>query len=119
MKQNVEYMGGGIQCDNPECDYLDLNVSVTDYHNWLNKPCPKCGENLLTQEDYDKVQAMLAIVNLVNQMDIPDDGEDIGVTMEVDVHNNKMTIIDIESPYDQKKIDEKLKGRKSDTSSDK
>ena len=119
MKKNVEYMGGGIKCDNPQCDYINEDVSVSDYHNWLNKPCPKCGENLLTQEDYDKVQSMLAIVDLVNQMDIPYDPDDSIVSLEVDVHNNQMTITDIESPYGQKKIDKKLKGRKSDTSSDK
>ena len=43
----------GIKCDNPKCDYIDATVKFEEYPEWVNKACPKCGENLLTQEDYD------------------------------------------------------------------
>jgi hypothetical protein len=43
----------GIKCDNPLCDYIDASVKFEEYADWVNKSCPKCGENLLTQEDYD------------------------------------------------------------------
>lgn len=43
----------GIKCDNPKCDYKDESVTYEQYPEYINKPCPTCGENLLTQEDYD------------------------------------------------------------------
>ena len=113
MKKNVEVFAGGIECDNPKCDYVKEDVEVSDYHNWLNKPCPKCGENLLTQEDYDKIQIFMGLVDMFNEIEIEPDPDDIVATLHVDVHNDRMDIIDIESPYDQKKIDEKLRGRKN------
>lgn len=58
----------GIKCDNKECDYAEPNVSPTDYGEWLNKPCPKCGANLLTQKDYDTVTAMANFINTINRL---------------------------------------------------
>lgn len=58
---------GGIQCDNTACNFTDMSVKVQDYDKWLNKPCPKCSSNLLTQSDYDKVQQMLKNAKLVDR----------------------------------------------------
>ena len=63
----VRFIGGGIKCDNPECDFADETVRVEDYKDWLNKPCPKCGSNLLTQADYDNVQMLSNLVDMVNK----------------------------------------------------
>lgn len=63
----VRFIGGGIKCDNHDCDFADETVRVEDYKDWLNKPCPKCGCNLLTQADYDNVQMLLSLVNMVNK----------------------------------------------------
>lgn len=59
MYQGMEVNIKGIKCDNVNCDYIDKNVPVEDYHLWLNKRCPKCGSILLTQQDYDNIQLML------------------------------------------------------------
>lgn len=56
----------GIKYDNPNCDFMDNTVEFKDYKDWLNKPCPKCGENLLTQKDLDAVKALIKITNIVN-----------------------------------------------------
>lgn len=53
----------GIKCDNKSCDYEDKEVKSTDYLSYLNKPCPKCGSNLLTQADYDAFLKMKRILN--------------------------------------------------------
>jgi hypothetical protein len=58
----------GIKCDNPSCDYKNEDVSVSDYEKWLNKPCPKCGCNLLTQEDYEATMALIALTNTLNDV---------------------------------------------------
>lgn len=53
-----------IKCDNEVCNFIEYMDHV-DPEIWLNKPCPKCGENLLTEEDhaafqeYEKLQEML------------------------------------------------------------
>lgn len=68
MNDNIiNFIGGGIKCDNPECDFVDQEVRIEDYKDWLNKPCPKCGSNLLTQADYDNVQMLLNLVDIVNE----------------------------------------------------
>lgn len=38
-------------CDNPECEHVEFVAEITQ--DMVNKPCPECGSNLLTQEDYD------------------------------------------------------------------
>lgn len=54
----------GIKCDNKICDYHDDSILMKDYSQFLNKPCPKCGANLLTQADYDLVLKIEKISNM-------------------------------------------------------
>lgn len=41
----------GLKCD--YCDYRDDTVPYSDYPASIGKPCPKCGESLLTQKEFD------------------------------------------------------------------
>ena len=59
---------GGIKCDNPNCDYRNESVPVEDYKNWLNKPCPICGSNLLTKKDYKSVKRLLSTIKIINKI---------------------------------------------------
>lgn len=68
MEQNVEIEAGGLKCDNPKCDWKDYTISTETYSQWINKPCPKCGENLLTQEDFRNSELLLAIAHLLNSL---------------------------------------------------
>ena len=54
----------GIKCDNPTCDYKDNSVTIKEYESYLNRPCPKCGANLLTEKDFATVQGMLFMERL-------------------------------------------------------
>ena len=76
MADVIRYIGGGIKCDNPECDYADTEVRIEDYNDWLNKPCPKCGANLLTQADYNNVQAIILATKWVNDKYVTDEVEE-------------------------------------------
>ena len=58
----------GIKCDNPNCDFEDMNVSSSDYDKWVNKPCPKCGQNLLTEEDYRNTLFLMEITKIANKI---------------------------------------------------
>ncbi len=45
-----------IVYDNHKCDFKVINETKDpniDTSEYINKPCPKCGENLLTQKDND------------------------------------------------------------------
>lgn len=57
----------GIKCDNPNCDYQDMTVKYEDYPSLLNKPCPECGDNLLTQEDFDRTETLVHNIEMVNK----------------------------------------------------
>jgi hypothetical protein len=43
-----------------------MSVPFSDYEKSIGKSCPKCGENLLTQEDYDKVIQMVDAAEILN-----------------------------------------------------
>lgn len=65
---NVEIKTTGLKCDNPSCDWKDETVAIDDYEKWLDKPCPKCGQNVLTQQDLDNAKGILAMMEMVNAM---------------------------------------------------
>jgi hypothetical protein len=58
----------GIKCDHPKCGWNDMTVPFTDYDRWLNKPCPKCGHNLLTQKDYDLAKQLMGAGEILNTL---------------------------------------------------
>lgn len=58
----------GIKCDNPNCDYRNNEVRFEDYAKWIDKPCPKCGQNLLTQQDYNFCLNMMKQVDVINNV---------------------------------------------------
>ena len=69
---NISVTSMGIKCDTPSCDFVDMSVKVEDYHLWLNRPCPKCGANLLTQADYDTLQKQLKRAEMINKLKLPE-----------------------------------------------
>lgn len=68
MGDNLRVQIRGIKCDNPNCDFSDMTVKYEDYDKWLNKPCPKCGHNLLKQRDYDECKLYMKIASLFNKL---------------------------------------------------
>lgn len=67
-EEQFQISHSGIKCDNEKCDYRDDDVKYEDYENWLNKLCPKCGENLLTQEDLENSVRLHTILNAIGSM---------------------------------------------------
>ncbi len=66
--KNIEMIEGGLVCDNENCDFEDMTIKQSDYKDWVNKPCPKCGENLLTEEDFINSEKLQLIVDSVNAL---------------------------------------------------
>jgi hypothetical protein len=97
----VEFQVRGIKCDNPSCDFIDPTVEVEEFPAWVNRLCPNCGENLLTEGDYDNVTRMLSFTNLINELAVngalgfaqPDEnGNFEPLALEID-HNGVPNII--------------------------
>ena len=61
LKMNV----GGIKCDNEKCDFNDMSILFEDYDQWLNRPCPQCGCNLLTEGDLESIKTLMDITNFI------------------------------------------------------
>lgn len=66
MPKAVELNIKGIKCDH--CDYQEPNVKFEDYEKWLNKPCPKCGANLLTEADLNSLKMLIQLTNAANEL---------------------------------------------------
>ena len=46
----------------------DKKIKSVNYENWIDAPCPKCGENLLTKEDFVNIRTLEMVVALTNSM---------------------------------------------------
>lgn len=78
---------GQLHCDAVGCGYVDAECRV-----WgpalIGTPCLRCSANLLTVEDYSKVQRMLRWIDLINKWFSPIFGTrltDPGTTYETSV----------------------------------
>lgn len=68
MKNPAQLIIKGIKCDNPNCDYREeVEIKdIKDCDKWLNKQCPKCGQNLFTQNDYVSLKILTMFTDLLN-----------------------------------------------------
>ena len=86
MQQAIEIQVSGLKWDAEGCDYYDHEAKYEDYESYVNKPCPKCGSNLLTEADMRAcklIEAATAIVNAAHPA--PIEGEEIArVRMHMD-----------------------------------
>lgn len=95
MKNALEINISGIKCDNPNCDYDDMSIKVEEYEQWLNKPCPKCGENLLTEDDYRNTQFLLEVTKIANKIYPKIEDDEKIVTMSVKMNGTGDMKLDI------------------------
>lgn len=68
MKNQVDVKIEGIKCDNPNCDYKNMSVNIENFKDWHNKPCPKCGENLLGDVDYVFAKFSIGVSKIINKV---------------------------------------------------
>lgn len=88
MKNALEINMSGLKCDNPKCDYVDMSIDFKDYEKWVNVKCPKCGEILLTEADYNNTKFLLAIVNLGNKIFLRGRDGEKHATMTVEMNGS-------------------------------
>ncbi len=61
----------GLQCDTEDCNYTDTTIHVQDLALYVNAPCPKCGESLLTGVDFRIVKFALRLEKLFGWIRVP------------------------------------------------
>ena len=66
--EELEVQISGIKCDMPHCNYRDDDVKFIDYPKYINKRCPVCGHNLLTQVDFDRTLLVYQRVEKLNKV---------------------------------------------------
>lgn len=60
----IERTESGLKCDNPKCDWNDMTITDEQMPDYINASCPKCGENILTQQDYSDYQKVLKVLEI-------------------------------------------------------
>lgn len=71
-RQAVKIVGIRIKCDAAPCDYQETITEIVASD--VGKPCPQCGNNLLTDEDYIAAKGYLAAMQAMNDVfEIPAD----------------------------------------------
>lgn len=58
----------GLKCDNQLCNYNDESIKLEDYPMYIDCPCPKCGESLLTQADFDTTMKIVKLTEWASSM---------------------------------------------------
>ena len=84
--KNIEYQEKGLKCDNVECDFRDETIKSIDYEKWVNKPCPKCSDNLLTLQDFYNVRLLESVVRGINEIPQEKTKKKDRITVEVNLH---------------------------------
>lgn len=68
MENKIEIGTSGLVCDNKECDWMDKSIPFEVWHEWINRPCPKCGANLLTLEDYNTAVTVFETMKFIGSL---------------------------------------------------
>ena len=84
MKNNRETNVYEIKCANADCSYIVKDIKGEQYCQWINKPCPTCGNILLTEDDYNDAKYLTQIVKLANS--VLNEKDDI--SMNVAINDN-------------------------------
>ena len=58
----------GLKCDNPNCDYCNPEIPFEQYEQFVNYPCPKCGESLLTPQAYKMCVALKSMGKFITKL---------------------------------------------------
>lgn len=87
MEKNVEILSEGLKCDNSGCDWKDTTINFENYGDWINRPCPKCGENVLTFQDYKNAEMLREMYNYLNSL-TPEQIEELGEVYWDEIKND-------------------------------
>ena len=79
-----------LKCDQNECSHVETHEKLTD--EMVNKACPSCGSNLLTQDDWKQYSAIRNLMSLVDNTIKSKQAEDEQAFVSLHVHDGTTTI---------------------------
>lgn len=77
-----------LNCDAQGCDHVEPVGKITA--DMVGVPCPKCGANLLTEDDWRNWQPFSSFLSAINGIDGGE--QDQKVSLRVGLHGSKTTI---------------------------
>jgi ssDNA-binding Zn-finger/Zn-ribbon topoisomerase 1 len=54
----VEVEVVGLKCDNPTCGHIIKDIPESRYESYIGRPCPSCGDMILSQQEFDDYERM-------------------------------------------------------------
>ena len=82
-------MNDFLKCDARGCDHFE-NIAVTI--EVVGKPCPKCGANLCTQEDFVIFKSLVAATRAATEVVLKNDPNAALHLVATNVHNGVIKI---------------------------
>ena len=79
-----------LKCDQNECSHIETHEKLTD--DMVNKACPLCGSNLLTQEDWKQYSAVKNLMSLVDSTLSSNQKKDEQGLVSLHVHDGTTTL---------------------------
>ena len=81
-----------LNCDNPDCGHVEHVGEIREAH--VDMPCPVCGENLLTREDWIGWKPYQAVMKASEELARKAGGQGGGAPteMRVGLHDGRTTI---------------------------
>lgn len=86
-----------LKCDAEDCDHRENIDSLSE--DMIGKPCPKCGESLLTEADYRSGIAMQIVVDALVEAGLARKQGPVSESETVinyGIHNGKLTIKEVD-----------------------
>ena len=79
-----------LKCDASGCGFKVQVKRISQEH--VGEACPRCGANLLTQEDYDQwVEHFQDVLPMLARLGGEVDGDDL-VAVDANLHENRLRI---------------------------
>lgn len=82
-----------LKCDAEGCDHREEVETITESD--IGRPCPKCGANLLTEEDFRAFAPLNAIMLAFKKLGLtvePGESSEGAVMIDIHHHNGITTI---------------------------
>ena len=82
-------MSDFLKCDAASCDHFELTPVTIEV---VDKPCPKCGANLCTAEDFLLFKTLTASTRAANELILRDAPETPLTLVATSVHDGQVKI---------------------------
>lgn len=91
MSENaVEFGPCFLKCDAEGCDHVEPVAEIRK--DDIGKPCPKCGANLLTEEDFISMKVIEAALQAISDVTPAPAADAEAVSYSINPHGKSVTI---------------------------